>query len=150
MVWLLLYCQCSIGQGCVLVSTCMMCACSNVGQLSLGTWHLHHQRLTVQLFMIYVYRIRVISAGSLPLHLQGHSIGGALAVLLMLMFRRRGVLAPQQIAPVYTFGAPAIFCDGALGACAACGIGPDGAEACSVVRGAASHGLTGQYYLHWQ
>ncbi|KAF6252062.1 Alpha/Beta hydrolase protein [Scenedesmus sp. NREL 46B-D3] len=49
----------------------------------------------------------------------GHSIGGAMAVLLMTMFRRRGVLGPQQVAPVYTFGSPAIFCDGALGACSA-------------------------------
>jgi len=53
-----------------------------------------------------------------PCHLlllQGHSIGGAMAVLLMLMFRHRGVLQPEQISPVYTFGAPAVFCDGALG-----------------------------------
>eukprot|EP00879_Flechtneria_rotunda_P005133 GHRR01005415.1.p1 GENE.GHRR01005415.1~~GHRR01005415.1.p1 ORF type:complete len:719 (+),score=230.97 GHRR01005415.1:657-2813(+) len=52
----------------------------------------------------------------------GHSIGGSLAVLLMLMFRHRGVLLPQQIAPVYTFGSPAIFCDGALGVCSTCGL----------------------------
>ena len=65
--------------------------------------------------------------------LQGHSIGGAMAVLLMLMFRHRGVLLPQQIAPVYTFGAPALFCDGALGGCNACSIGPDGSEACALV-----------------
>ncbi|WIA12809.1 hypothetical protein OEZ85_006440 [Tetradesmus obliquus] len=62
----------------------------------------------------------------------GHSIGGAMAVMLMIMFRRRGVLGPQQIAPVYTFGAPAIFCDGALGTCSACVTQPDGSEACSL------------------
>jgi hypothetical protein len=65
--------------------------------------------------------------------LQGHSIGGAMAVMLMIMFRRRGVLGPQQIAPVYTFGAPAIFCDGALGTCSACITQPDGSESCSLV-----------------
>lgn len=56
-----------------------------------------------------------------------------MAVLLMLMFRHRGVLLPQQIAPVYTFGAPALFCDGALGGCSACNIGADGTEACTLV-----------------
>ncbi|KAF8067235.1 choline monooxygenase [Scenedesmus sp. PABB004] len=62
----------------------------------------------------------------------GHSIGGSLAVLLMLMFRHRGVLRAAQVAPVVTFGAPAIFCDGALGACSACGSVPGGAESCSL------------------
>jgi hypothetical protein len=73
--------------------------------------------------------------------LQGHSIGGAMAVMLMIMFRRKGVLGPQQIAPVYTFGAPAIFCDGALGACSACVTQPDGSEACSLVSGVGSVAL---------
>lgn len=54
-----------------------------------------------------------------------------MAVLLMVMFRHRGVLLPQQIAPVVTFGAPAVFCDGALGGCS---VLPEGAEACSLVR----------------
>ncbi|KXZ44292.1 hypothetical protein GPECTOR_70g523 [Gonium pectorale] len=40
----------------------------------------------------------------------GHSIGGSLATLLLLMYRHRGVLPPHSIAPVYTFGAPAVFC----------------------------------------
>jgi hypothetical protein len=57
-----------------------------------------------------------------------------MAVLLMLMYVRRGVLRPQQVAPVYTFGSPGIFCDGALGACSACIVDPStGAEACSLV-----------------
>jgi len=46
----------------------------------------------------------------------------------MLMFRRRGVLHPEQIAPVVTFGAPAVFCEGSGGVCtpdaAACSIAP--------------------------
>eukprot|EP00882_Tetradesmus_deserticola_P013869 GHRQ01014728.1.p1 GENE.GHRQ01014728.1~~GHRQ01014728.1.p1 ORF type:complete len:504 (+),score=218.02 GHRQ01014728.1:204-1514(+) len=71
----------------------------------------------------------------------GHSIGGAMAVMLMIMFRRRGVLGPQQIAPVYTFGAPAIFCDGALGTCSACVTQPDGSEACSLVSRACMHSV---------
>ncbi|PNW85580.1 hypothetical protein CHLRE_03g193500v5 [Chlamydomonas reinhardtii] len=40
----------------------------------------------------------------------GHSIGGSMATLLMLMYRNRGVLPPHSIATVYTFGAPAVFC----------------------------------------
>lgn len=42
--------------------------------------------------------------------LQGHSIGGSMATLLMLMYRIRGVLPNHSIAPVVTFGAPAVFC----------------------------------------
>lgn len=57
-----------------------------------------------------------------------------MAVLLMLMYVRRGVLRPQQVAPVYTFGSPGVFCDGALGACSACVLDPStNAEACSLV-----------------
>jgi hypothetical protein len=44
----------------------------------------------------------------LLLLLQGHSIGGAMAVLLMLMFCHRGVLQPEQISPVYTLGPRAV------------------------------------------
>ncbi|GIL42584.1 hypothetical protein Vafri_540 [Volvox africanus] len=40
----------------------------------------------------------------------GHSIGGSMATLLMLMYRHRGVLPPHTIATTYTFGAPAVFC----------------------------------------
>jgi len=42
----------------------------------------------------------------------GHSLGGSLGTLLMLMFLRRGVLPPAALSPAYTFGAPAIFCEG--------------------------------------
>eukprot|EP00197_Chlamydomonas_leiostraca_P006399 CAMPEP_0202865660 /NCGR_PEP_ID=MMETSP1391-20130828/6282_1 /ASSEMBLY_ACC=CAM_ASM_000867 /TAXON_ID=1034604 /ORGANISM="Chlamydomonas leiostraca, Strain SAG 11-49" /LENGTH=781 /DNA_ID=CAMNT_0049545523 /DNA_START=38 /DNA_END=2383 /DNA_ORIENTATION=- len=40
----------------------------------------------------------------------GHSIGGSLGTLLALMYLRRGVLQPSQLATTYTFGAPAVFC----------------------------------------
>lgn len=46
---------------------------------------------------------------------QGHSIGGSLATLLMLMYVRRGVLSQESLATVYTFGAPAVFCQGGDG-----------------------------------
>ena len=52
----------------------------------------------------------------------GHSLGGSLATLLMMMYVRRGVVSAANLAPVYTFGAPAIFCEGACGTagCGAC------------------------------
>lgn len=57
-----------------------------------------------------------------PLHKQvaftGHSLGGSLGAVLMLMYVRRGVLPPSAVSPVYTFGAPSVLCDGAGGACA--------------------------------
>lgn len=41
-----------------------------------------------------------------------------MGTLLMMMYKYRGVLPQTAIAPVYTFGAPAIFCEGAC--CSAC------------------------------
>ena len=50
----------------------------------------------------------------------GHSLGGSLGSLLMLMFLHRGVVPISAISPTYTFGAPAIFCEasGPGGTCA--------------------------------
>ena len=50
----------------------------------------------------------------------GHSLGGSLGSLLMLMFLHRGVIPVSAISPTYTFGAPAIFCEasGPGGTCA--------------------------------
>jgi hypothetical protein len=62
------------------------------------------------------------AADDMAYALQGHSVGGSLAMLLMLMLRNRGVLRPENIAPVYTFGAPAIFCEG--GAACSCATEP--------------------------
>lgn len=51
----------------------------------------------------------------------GHSLGGSLGTLLMLMYVRRGVLPKSAISPVYTFGAPAVFCEGgATGGASGC------------------------------
>ena len=47
----------------------------------------------------------------------GHSLGGSLGTLLMLMFVRRGVLPRTCLAPTYTFGSPAILCEGAAVGC---------------------------------
>ncbi len=46
---------------------------------------------------------------------QGHSLGGSLATLLQIMYRRRNVLPLHAVTPVYTFGAPAIFCEAGAG-----------------------------------
>jgi hypothetical protein len=42
----------------------------------------------------------------------------------MLMYVKRGVLPPSAVSPVYTYGAPAIFCEGGAASCAceACGV----------------------------
>ena len=42
----------------------------------------------------------------------GHSLGGSLGTMLMLMFFHRGVLGAANLAPVHTFGSPAVFCGG--------------------------------------
>ena len=51
--------------------------------------------------------------------LTGHSLGGSLASMLMLMFLHRGVLDASHLAPVHTFGSPAVFCggEGCSGSC---------------------------------
>lgn len=43
----------------------------------------------------------------------GHSLGGSIATLLVMMYVHRGVISPVNLAPTYTFGAPAVFCEGA-------------------------------------
>jgi hypothetical protein len=59
----------------------------------------------------------VASSPSAHIAFTGHSLGGSLATLLMMMYLKRGVLSAENLAPVYTFGAPAIFCEGAAGSC---------------------------------
>jgi len=46
------------------------------------------------------------------LRLTGHSLGGSLAVLVSLMLLARGVVTPDALHPVVTFGAPSVFCGG--------------------------------------
>ncbi|CAL4975245.1 unnamed protein product [Urochloa decumbens] len=51
-------------------------------------------------------------AGRARLRLTGHSLGGSLAVLVSLMLVARGVVPPEALHPVVTFGAPSVFCGG--------------------------------------
>lgn len=53
----------------------------------------------------------------------GHSLGGSLATVLILMLVHRGVLPPEAVGSVHTFGAAACFCEAAScgGDCANCG-----------------------------
>ncbi|KQK08756.1 uncharacterized protein LOC100845988 [Brachypodium distachyon] len=46
------------------------------------------------------------------LRFTGHSLGGSLALLVSLMLVSRGVVAPESLLPVVTFGAPSVFCGG--------------------------------------
>ncbi|OEL23173.1 hypothetical protein BAE44_0015806 [Dichanthelium oligosanthes] len=50
--------------------------------------------------------------GGARLRFTGHSLGGSLAVLVSLMLLSRGVVAPEALHPVATFGAPSVFCGG--------------------------------------
>ncbi|CAO2208701.1 unnamed protein product [Urochloa humidicola] len=50
--------------------------------------------------------------GRARLRLTGHSLGGSLAVLVSLMLVARGVVPPEALHPVVTFGAPSVFCGG--------------------------------------
>jgi hypothetical protein len=57
--------------------------------------------------------LRRARAGRAPrLRLTGHSLGGSLAVLVSLMLLARGVVTPEALHPVVTFGAPSVFCGG--------------------------------------
>lgn len=79
---------------------------------------------------------RLLAAVPLPqVSFTGHSLGGSLSTLLMLMYVRRGVLPISACSPVYTFGAPAVFCEGgARGGSCACRAGSSsGADGCSGV-----------------
>eukprot|EP00955_Chlamydomonas_euryale_P003130 33146-Chlamydomonas_euryale.AAC.1 len=49
------------------------------------------------------------SSRSARVSFTGHSIGGCIGQLLMLMYKARGVLTNADIATVYTFGAPSVF-----------------------------------------
>eukprot|EP00210_Caulerpa_lentillifera_P006204 g5928.t1 len=42
----------------------------------------------------------------------GHSLGGAIATVLMMLMVHRGILGPKDIGKVFTFGGAACFCDG--------------------------------------
>lgn len=71
----------------------------------------------------------VASSPTARIAFTGHSLGGSLATLLMMMYLRRGVIGLENLAPVYTFGAPAIFCEGATGPCGV------GCGTCSIPTG---------------
>ncbi len=83
----------------------------------------------------------------------GHSLGGSLASVLMALMVQRRVLPPDAVSPVYTFGAPAVFCGGAAhhapaSRCASCALdcpsarnGGDGANGRPGGTGAAQRGL---------
>eukprot|EP00963_Diacronema_lutheri_P002230 scaffold148_cov341-Pavlova_lutheri.AAC.38 len=63
------------------------------------------------------------------IQLTGHSLGGSIAMLLMLMMVYRGDISPDRFLPVVTFGSAAIFCDGLCN----CGISKeDGGLSCSM------------------
>jgi hypothetical protein len=56
--------------------------------------------------------------GQSRLAFTGHSLGGSLATLMMLMLAHRRPELLGSLDPVYTYGAPSVFCDECCGDCA--------------------------------
>lgn len=77
------------------------------------------------LYQVFVPLIRehLLKNPGAKISMTGHSLGGSLATALTLMLVFRGVLPPEAVDHVYTFGAAASFCDAAScgGDCSNCG-----------------------------
>ena len=54
---------------------------------------------------------KLSSASNTQVCLTGHSLGGSVASILMLMLVHRGDASADRMAPCLTFGAPAVFCE---------------------------------------
>ena len=105
-------------------------------------WHVRSCTLmVVRLGRIMPQHPMLIWSPSCPA--QGHSLGGSLATLLVLMYLRRGVLPPVAVSPVYTFGAPAVFCEGDCACGIDDGVGPGRCSVASVRRSCCCTGSSG-------
>lgn len=60
--------------------------------------------------LLPIVQQHIMSSPEGKISLSGHSLGGSLASILMLLFVKRGILSPHHLSPCYTFGAPAVFC----------------------------------------
>ncbi len=68
-------------------------------------------RMYEQLLPLLQQHMRSAGPGA-TISLSGHSLGGSLASVLMLLFVHRKVIPASALSPCYTFGAPAVFCAG--------------------------------------
>lgn len=64
------------------------------------------------------------SSPNAKVSMTGHSLGGSLSMVLLLMLVHRGVLPPESVGRVYTYGAAASFCEAILCGrdCGSCGL----------------------------
>ena len=72
---------------------------------------MYEAALAVYNDILPVVQQHLASSPTAKVCLTGHSLGGALASLLMLMMVWRGDVPPGRFSPCFTFGAPAAFYD---------------------------------------
>jgi len=63
--------------------------------------------------LVPLVRAHLATSPFASIALTGHSLGGSLASVIMLLLVHRGVVPADSVSPVYTFGSPAVFCGGA-------------------------------------
>lgn len=79
--------------------------------------------------LVPLVKQHLASAGpAATVSLSGHSLGGSLASVLMLLLAYRKVVTPLQLSPCYTFGAPAVFCAGGYDSSPVCADGSSSGE----------------------
>ncbi|EMS48583.1 Lipase [Triticum urartu] len=81
------------------------------------------------------------------LRFTGHSLGGSLALLVSLMLVARGVVGPESLLPVVTFGAPSVFCGGQR-VLEALGVGEDHVRAVAMHRDIVPRAFSCRYPGH--
>uniref|UniRef100_A0ACD5VIS4 Uncharacterized protein n=1 Tax=Avena sativa TaxID=4498 RepID=A0ACD5VIS4_AVESA len=81
------------------------------------------------------------------LRFTGHSLGGSLALLVSLMLVARGVVSPESLLPVVTFGAPSVFCGGQR-VLEALGVGEDHVRAVAMHRDIVPRAFSCRYPGH--
>lgn len=73
----------------------------------------------IQLYdeLLPLVRQHLASSPDARVALGGHSLGGSVAAVIMLLLVCRAGVPPERLAPSYAFGAPAVFCAAGAGGC---------------------------------
>ena len=67
--------------------------------------------------LLPLVRQHLASSPNARVALGGHSLGGSVAAVIMLLLVCRAGIPPERLAPSYAFGAPAVFCAAGAGGC---------------------------------